>query len=84
MPNDPNTFDFLRWSWTLLAVPIGMLWWIIKSVVKSLSDTKDGLAEHKLYAANNYVKHSDLRQMEERILRAIGDLKSDLKGKADK
>lgn len=77
MNNDPISIEFIKWMWSLLSIP---LWFLFK---KS-SEISTALSNHKLYAANNYVKHSELKDMETRILAAIGDLKEDIKNKADK
>lgn len=77
MISDPVSLEFLKWLWGLLMVP---LWFLFK---KSGEASKD-LSEHKLYAANTYVKHTSLQETEARILSAIGGLKEEIKNKADK
>ena len=82
MQGDPNNFEYFT-SW-LLAGPVVWLGWLVKSLLRNQRETEKDLSAHKLYAANNFVKHHDLKETEKRILNAIGDLKDDLKTKADK
>lgn len=77
MTNDPISLEFMKWLWSLLSIPLYFLF-------KRSGDLSTALADHKLYAANTYVKHSELKEMEARILAAIVDLKEDMKRKADK
>jgi len=77
MVNDPISVEFMKWIWGLLVIPLGFLF------TKTNKNTLD-LSDHKLYAANNYVKHVEIKDMEKRILAAIIDLKDDIKNKADK
>ena len=77
MVNDPIGADFIKWMWGILSIP---LWFLFKKTEEVLND----VAEHKLYAANNYVKHKELKETELRIIAAISDLKDDIKNKADK
>lgn len=84
MANEPHTFEFLNWAWTVLSLPIGWTVWLIKSIINDQRNLEKDVNAHKLYAANNFVKNSHLDAMEDRILKAIGEIKSDLKSKADK
>ena len=77
MSNDPISLEFMKWLWGLLSIP---LWFLFK---KSGEASKD-LADHKLYAANTYGKNTEIKDMENRILAAIGELRAELKTKADK
>ncbi len=77
MVSDPVSLEFLKWLWGLLLAP---LWFLFG---KTNSNSKE-LSEHKLYAANTYVKHTALKETEDRILAAISGLKDDIKNKADK
>ena len=53
MSNDPISLEFIKWLWGLLSIP---LWFLFKKTGEASKD----LAEHKLYAANTYVKNTDI------------------------
>tara|TARA_R110002096_G_scaffold383180_1_gene577084 strand:+ start:91 stop:324 length:234 start_codon:yes stop_codon:yes gene_type:complete len=77
MASDPISLEFLKWLWGLLSIPLYFLF-------NKVSDNHKNLSDHKLYAANTFVKNESLKEMEHRILDAISGVKDDLKNKADK
>lgn len=56
----------------------------MKTVSGNQRELEKDLSNHKLYAANNFVKHAGLKATEERILDAIKGLRSELRNKVDK
>lgn len=81
---DPTDYEAAKFIWTVLLVPLGWIGWIVKTVSGNQRELEKDLSNHKLYAANNFVKHADLKATEERILDAIKGLRSELRNKVDK
>ena len=79
-----SEFEVAKFIWTILLVPLGWIAWIVKTLFSRQREVEKGLTDHKLYAANTFVKNEHLKDTEDRILAAIGELKQNIKDKADK
>lgn len=80
----PDTYSALKFLWVVLAAPIGWLFKVSSNIKGDVRDVEKDVAAHKLYAANNFVKHPDLKETETRIIAAITELKTQISNKADK
>lgn len=82
--NDPNNFELFKFLWAVLLVPLGWLGINTRGNSKDVRTLEKEIADHKLFSATHYVKNSDLKDMENRILMAIAELKTDVKNKVDR
>lgn len=85
MPVDnPDTYSAIKFLWVILAAPIGWVFKVLSNIKSDVRDVEKDVANHKLYAANNFVKHPDLKETETRIIAEITELKTLISNKADK
>lgn len=79
-----NDFEFTKWSWTMLMIPIG---WIVKMQWSHKHDCdiqhKEHV-EHRGYVAQYYVQKAEFHIMDERIFRILQRIEDKIDRKADK
>jgi hypothetical protein len=79
MPNDP---DFFEWSFKgLVTLMLTAGGWFVATLTKSVSDTREDLADHKLHVSENYAKTDSLERIHDRIDEVASDIKTLLQRK---
>lgn len=67
----------IQWAWTSL---VGGIVWIHRRIAKN----EEGLANHKLYAAENFVRKDDMKEMRRELNDKLNQIINKLDTKADK